>query len=309
MLLAGVRHQWTHGVAWFVKDKTMADRIMKLLHEKCGVMMDVVKVAKGRAGKAVKLVQTDGKKSRAVAACFKLLLKEVHKLTDEDITTSPKNKKVQLEQLRLADECMDRFRELWAELATRMPRPDGTRNGKVPMETIVKKAKLIEMRAFRYRRAFESAYGSGAFKPYTHMTKHLAEQQLRCNGDLIDYNGEATEHSGKEFKQALTQFTNGHKGAAATDGKAKVAGSLELAAMHRECRWQCMEAFPYLLTSSHEKKLKREGTHAKTGALCAPVVKLEAWPETNLAASVQTECRYEDVIKADVEQQLTNTEL
>jgi hypothetical protein len=41
MLLAGVRHQWTHGVAWFVKDKTMADRIMKLLHEKCGVMMGV----------------------------------------------------------------------------------------------------------------------------------------------------------------------------------------------------------------------------------------------------------------------------
>ena len=81
MLLAGVRHQWTHSIAWYVKDKAQATRIMQLLHEKCNVMMDVVTVSKGKAGKAVKLKQVDGRKTRAVAACFKLFLKflkEVH---------------------------------------------------------------------------------------------------------------------------------------------------------------------------------------------------------------------------------------
>ena len=154
---------------------------------------------------------------------------------------------------------MDRFRELWAELATRMPRKDGSRSGPLEQAVIDLKAQKIELRAFRYRRAFEAAYGSSAFKPYTHMTKHLAEQQRRCSTDLVDYNGESTEHVGKEMKTAVAQFTNKSPGKAATATSARQAGFLEQAAMHQLCKGQAKAAFPGLLMTSHERRLQREG--------------------------------------------------
>ena len=59
-----------------------------------------------------------------------------------------------------------------------------------------KKAKLLGLKAARFRELYQEAYGPKALKPYTHMTMHIEEMQLNCQY-CVDYVGKARSTTGK----------------------------------------------------------------------------------------------------------------
>lgn len=90
------------------------------------------------------------------------------------------------------------------------------------------KAELLGTLALAYRTAYKNAYTKGAFKPYTHMTRHVEEQQLRVQYDLMRYSCQGQEHYGKVMKQLTKTMTNFKLGSTTikdaidkTDGKAR----------------------------------------------------------------------------------------
>jgi hypothetical protein len=62
------------------------------------------------------------------------------------------------------------------------------------------KAKQLRIATKMYRAAYRAAFGESAFKPYTHIGKHLSEHQTRLQYDVKDYSAEAQEHQGKITK-------------------------------------------------------------------------------------------------------------
>jgi hypothetical protein len=63
-----------------------------------------------------------------------------------------------------------------------------------------------------YRAAYRNAYGEAAFKPYTHMTRHLEQCQMRVQYDLMRYSCQGQEHYGKLMKQIVRGQTNNRLG-------------------------------------------------------------------------------------------------
>jgi len=60
-----------------------------------------------------------------------------------------------------------------------------------------KKAKLLGLKAARFRELCQDACGPEAFKPYTHnVTMHIEEMQLNCQY-CVDYVGKARSTTGK----------------------------------------------------------------------------------------------------------------
>jgi hypothetical protein len=129
-----------------------------------------------------------------------------------------------------------------------MARPDGTRTGPLPAFVIEAKATELDEKARAYRLAFKGA---------AHMSSHLGDKQRAVQSDLMDYSGEAVKHYGKEMKMVVRYKTNRKLGKAATDERAAEAGSLEQDLTVPEVRKQVAAEFPFLVKSSHAKRLQR----------------------------------------------------
>jgi hypothetical protein len=125
------------------------------------------------------------------------------------------------------------------------------------------KATELDEKARAYRLAFKGAFGNAACMPYTHMSSHLGDKQRAGQSDLMDYSGEAVEHYGKEMKMGVRYKTNRKLGKATTDDRAAEAGYLEQALTVMEVRKQVAAEFPFLVKSSHAKRLQREGSMAR----------------------------------------------
>lgn len=85
--------------------------------------------------------------------------------------------------------------------------------------------------------------------------------------------------------------TNRKLGKAATDDRAAEAGYLEQALTVLEVRKQVAAEFPFLVKSSHAKRLQREGSMAR------PIIVLDDWPEGGGRAPL-TEQKYGKGAKA-----------
>jgi hypothetical protein len=75
---------------------------------------------------------------------------------------------------------------------------------------IERKANELRIATKMYRAAYRAAFGKTAFKPSTHIGKHLSEHQTRLQYDIKDYSAEAQEHQGKIMK-GFTKKQNGRQ--------------------------------------------------------------------------------------------------
>ena len=119
-----------------------------------------------------------------------------------------------------------------------------------------KKAKLLGLKAARFRELYQEAYGPKAFKPYTHMTMHIEEMQLNCQYDLIDYCGQSQEHYGKIMKNLIKHQCNHHLGKK-EDGSNKSSSVMQVA-KNMAYRQELMEIVPVPLPDYTLAKLKKE---------------------------------------------------
>ena len=287
--LANVRHLWSDGVAWHIKNEQMAKEVMALLKDKCGVCIKVGAVGASTRAQ-VKGISLNGRQSSAVLALYPLFLYKVWGVTAEEAadTTNTTGAVVSVRNRLIAARA---HLSLWHALTTRMARPDGTRTGPLPASVIEAKATELDEKAKAYRLAFKGAFGNAACRPYTHMSSHLGDKQRAVQSDLMDYSGEAVEHYGKEMKMVVRYKTNRKLGKAATDDRAAEAGYLEQALTVLEVRKQVAAEFPFLVKSSHAKRLQREGSMAR------PIIVLDDWPEGGGRAPL-TEQKYEKGAKA-----------
>ena len=238
----------------------------------------------------MKGISLNGRQSSAVLALYPLFLYKVWGVTAEEAadTTNTTGAVVSVRNRLIAARA---HLSLWHALTTRMARPDGTRTGPLPASVIEAKATELDEKAKAYRLAFKGAFGKAACRPYTHMSSHLGDKQRAVQSDLMDYSGEAVEHYGKEMKMVVRYKTNRKLGKAATDDRAAEAGYLEQALTVLEVRKQVAAEFPFLVKSSHAKRLQREGSMAR------PIIVLDDWPEGAGRAPL-TEQKYEKGAKA-----------
>ena len=147
-----------------------------------------------------------------MAGHFHLFLKTVLFFGDKHLDDEDRK-----QHYAYANAAMQALITLWNCLNEEMPE----RAPGLPPKDAVRniKAKRVGISARAYRLAFKNAYGVSAFKPYTHITRHLEAHQLRVQYDLSRYSGQAQEHYGKIQKSIVKTQTNFAMGSKKKNGE------------------------------------------------------------------------------------------
>jgi hypothetical protein len=103
-----------------------------------------------------------------------------------------------------------------------------------------------------YRAAYRAAFGKTAFKPYTHIGKHLSEHQTRLQYDVKDYSAEAQEHQGKIMK-GFTKKQNGRLSKADKNG-VKGASYIQQSSEAYQVKVAAEVAHPHLVKQNFRRK-------------------------------------------------------
>ena len=170
MFLALVRHEWKHGLAGYIGGdgcdygEELAEFINRVLSEKCGVCIDVKTVKDGMKQTAARAPRLPGAAARKVCMTWDLFLRAV--LFWDDANEGDEDRKA---HFRNSSACNDAILELWNCVTDKMPRDLGP-DLPPSLKQRKKKAKLLGLKAARFRELYQEAYGPKAFKPYTHMT-------------------------------------------------------------------------------------------------------------------------------------------
>ena len=106
-----------------------------------------------------------------------------------------------------------------------------------------------------YRAAYRAAFGETAFKPYTHIGKHLSEHQTRLQYDVKDYSAEAQEHQGKIMK-GFTKKQNGRLSKADKNG-VKGASYIQQSSEAYQVKVAAEVAHPHLVKQNYRRKQQR----------------------------------------------------
>ena len=284
-LVACVKHCWTHGIGDYIKDEEMGTRISNYLCKKCGVVMDVMKVGKGSTAKACKLVSLGGEQARAVASHYELFLKAVYGLPDDYDHNNPPagTKKFNAEQFKKTAYVGDRLVNMWNCVATQMhDRTDEPLSlNRLPgtAAEIELKAKELRIATKMYRAAYRAAFGETAFKPYTHIGKHLSEHQTRLQYDVKDYSAEAQEHQGKIMK-GFTKKQNGRLSKADKNG-VKGASYIQQSSEAYQVKVAAEVAHPHLVKQGYRRKQQRHKEEVQKR-----IEKAEKWGDDVCEASI-----------------------
>ena len=141
-----------------------------------------------------------------MASHYELFLKAVYGLPDDYDHNNPPagTKKFNAEQFKKTAYVGDRLVNMWNCVATQMHhRTDEPLSlNRLPgtEAEIELKANELRIATKMYRAAYRAAFGETAFKPYTHIGKHLSEHQTRLQYDVKDYSAEAQEHQGTKAR-------------------------------------------------------------------------------------------------------------
>ena len=289
MMMALVRHQWTHGIAKYIGDvggDKIAATVNDLLHTKINVTLDV-KAVSDNIQNSARAPTLPGAASKLVAEHFELFLKTVLFFENKHLDDTDRQ-----EHHITSSTCMEKLIDLWNALNTPMP----LRSGDLPPKQEVKelKAEELDTLALAYRIAYKNAYGKDAFKPYSHMTRHLKDCQLRVQYDLSRYSCQGQEHYGKIMKTLIKGHTNHRLGKNAKGDFAK--SYIQQAAEHMLLRKQLNEDVAVKNSAYASKKrqiaawinVKKE--HVKNGTtLPEPSTKLETLRRKQLDAAEETQ--------------------
>jgi hypothetical protein len=205
MFMGLIRHQWNWGVAEYIKDDSIAADVNVLLETKCQVKLDVRAVS-DNIQKAAQGPRLPGAASKAVAENFPLFLKAVLYPRDNEGNHQHLDDKGREEHYTLANTAMKQMINLHTAMNTEMEQTDPDLPPSIQKRKY--KAKRLGILSKAYRTAYKNAYDVDAFAPYTHMTCHLEEQQLRVQYDLAKYSCQAQEHYGKVMKQLVKNHSN-----------------------------------------------------------------------------------------------------
>ena len=274
--LAYVRHGWTHAIAQYISGPhgdDIADFINNLLHEKCGVEINTHKVNGNLKQDAARMPRLPGAAARKVTEHFDLILKAVLYWDDEYLDCQERK-----QHYERSVECNDALINLWNTLTLKME-PQGP--GLPPsLETREKKAKLIGIQAKLYRMKFKKAYNATAGKPYTHMSTHLEEMQMKLEWDLVDYSGQAQEHYGKLCKSIVRHQCNHQLAKTKKDGTKSASKVMQVAKnmMHRQ---HLMSIEPVPATDYSARKVQK----ISEGKEAYQMMKAEAFPESKVPLS------------------------
>ena len=281
-LMGSQKHTWRHGISDNIAGQgkvgeAKAKLVMEKLLMKCGVVMDITKVAKGVHAKAVKLVSLGGEQARAVCSHFELFLKICYGFDEDYDRVNPPagTKEYEARQFSQAAYVGDCLLELWNVIASRMHERTDANGNRLPgtKEEVLAKAEELRLSAKKYRAAYRMAWGNEAFKPYTHITRHLHEFQRRLQYDLKDYSTEAQEHQGKVMKGHTKKNSNGRLSKADKNGR-KAASYVQQASEQHQCKHAAEQAHPYLVDQAHNRMKKRNKEEIQKR-----IVKSEVWCE------------------------------
>ena len=281
-LMGSQKHTWRHGISDNIAGQgkvgeAKAKLVMEKLLKKCGVVMDITKVAKGVHAKAVKLVSLGGEQARAVCSHFELFLKICYGFDEDYDRAHPPagTKPYEARQFSQAAYVGDCLLELWNVIASRMHDRTDANGNRLPAtnDEVLAKAEELRLSAKKYRAAYRMAWGNEAFKPYTHITRHLHEFQRRLQYDLKDYSTEAQEHQGKVMKGHTKKNSNGRLSKADKNGK-KAASYVQQASEQHQCKLAAEQAHPYLIDQKHHRMKKRNKEEIQKR-----IVKSEVWCE------------------------------
>ena len=121
---------------------------------KCGVVMDITKVAKGVHAKAVKLVSLGGEQARAVCSHFELFLKICYGFPEDYDRTHPPagTKDFEARQFSKAAYVGDCLLELWNVIASRMHERKDANGNRLPAtkDEVLAKAEELRVSAKKY---------------------------------------------------------------------------------------------------------------------------------------------------------------
>ena len=141
------------------------------------------------------------------------------------------------------------------------------------------KANELRIATKMYRAAYRAAFGETAFKPYTHIGKHLSEHQTRLQYDVKDYSAEAQEHQGKIMK-GFTKKQNGRLSKADKNG-VKGASYIQQSSEAYQVKVAAEVAHPHLVKQNFRRKQQRHKEEVQKR-----IEKAEKWGDDVCEASI-----------------------